>query len=165
MRHTDSGMPSSSSEDFHASTCWYTLSMRVPSRSKRKAVLLRILRPPHRRCEIAAELFDEIDRDAGVDAALAVEKLGLLVQRHDRPVPHVGMQVQAAVALAPVSHELLRRHIVSRQRQRNDETLPVEGIEQLTTVRVIVRAPDQGAFAQSVAGTRRSLFRPVAPAE
>src|SRR5882757_1881392 len=31
-------------------------------------------RPPHRRREIAAELFDEIDRDAGMNAALTVEE-------------------------------------------------------------------------------------------
>src|ERR1035437_1256778 len=111
-------------------------------------------RPPHRCCKIAAELFDEIDRDAGMHAALTVEELGLLVQGHDRPVPYVGMQVQAAAAVAPESHELFRRHIVSRRRQRNDEALPVEGIEELATVRMIVRAPDQGALAQSVAATR-----------
>src|SRR5882757_855595 len=43
MRHTDSGMPSRSSADFHASTCWYTLSISVPSRSNRNGVLLRTM--------------------------------------------------------------------------------------------------------------------------
>src|SRR5579863_6428111 len=122
-------------------------------------------RPPHRRREIAAELFDEIDRDAGMNTALTVEELRLLVQRHDRPVPYVGVEVEAAAAVAPESHELFRSYIVSRRRQRNDETLSVERIEELTAVRMVVRAPDQGALAQSVAGTRRGLFRPVAPAE
>src|SRR5262245_10072427 len=41
MRHTDSWMPSESSASCQASTCWYTLSMRVPSRSKTKAVSAR----------------------------------------------------------------------------------------------------------------------------
>src|SRR5882762_11644031 len=75
-------------------------------------------RPPHRRREIAAELFDEIDRNAGMNSALTVEEPGLLVQRHDRPVPYVGVQIQAAAALAPDSHELFRSDIVSRRRQR-----------------------------------------------
>src|ERR1700730_2613589 len=148
--------------------------MRVPSRSNRKAVLLRVMRaglniprrrPAHRRRQIAAELFDEIDRNTGMDAALTVQEFGLLLQRYHRSVPHIGVQVQTAAALAPESHEFFRRHIVSRQRQRNDEALPVEGIEQLTAVRVIVRTPDQGAFPHSVAGARCGLFRPIAPAE
>src|SRR5207302_874111 len=38
MRHTASSMPVSSSASRHASTCWYTLSTSVPSRSKRNAI-------------------------------------------------------------------------------------------------------------------------------
>src|SRR3984957_15775294 len=122
-------------------------------------------RPAHRRREIAAELFDEIDRDPGMHPALTVEELRLIVERHDRPMPYVRMQVQTAAAVAPESHELIRRYIVSRRCQRYDETLPVEGIKELTAVRVIVRAPDQGTLAQSVAGARGTLFRPVTPAK
>jgi hypothetical protein len=32
-------------------TCWYTLSISVPSRSKRKAVLLRVMRVALRQLE------------------------------------------------------------------------------------------------------------------
>ena len=37
MRHTDRWMPSRASASCQASTWWYTLSMSVPSRSKRNA--------------------------------------------------------------------------------------------------------------------------------
>src|SRR5258705_6520196 len=37
IRHTDSLMPPSSSALCQAMACWYTLSMRVPSRSSRRA--------------------------------------------------------------------------------------------------------------------------------
>src|SRR6266567_6191823 len=37
MRHTESSMPTLSSASRQASTCWYTLSTSVPSRSNRKA--------------------------------------------------------------------------------------------------------------------------------
>ena len=84
-----------------------------------------------------------------MDAALSVEELGLIVQRYDRPVPNIRMQVQAASPFAPESQKLFRCYIVPRQRQRNDETLPGERIEELATVRVIVCAPDQGALARS----------------
>ena len=86
---------------------------------------------PHRHCQIAAELLDEIDRDAGMDAPLPVEELGLIVQRYDRPMPNIGMQVQAASPFAPESQKLFRCYIVSRQRQRNDETLSGKWIEEL----------------------------------
>src|SRR5258706_7417592 len=122
-------------------------------------------RATHRRCQIAAELLDEIDRDAGMDAPLPVEELGLVVQRYDRSVPHIGMQVQAAATLAPERQKLFWCYFVSRQRQRHHETLPVEGIEELTAVGVIVRAPDQGALTRSAGGPNGGLFRPIAPAE
>src|SRR5579863_3568027 len=41
MRQYESSMPIFSSASFQATTCWYTLSMSVPSRSKRNAALLR----------------------------------------------------------------------------------------------------------------------------
>src|SRR5258706_15118486 len=94
-------------------------------------------RATHRRCQIAAELLDKIDRDAGMDAPLPVEELGLIVQRYHRPVPHTGMQVQAAAPLAPERQKLFGCYVVSRQRQRNHETLSVERIEELAAVRVI----------------------------
>src|SRR6266571_8689999 len=37
MRHTDSLMPANSSALCQAMACWYTLSVRVPSRSSRRA--------------------------------------------------------------------------------------------------------------------------------
>src|ERR1700688_4316753 len=95
---------------------------------------------------------------------MAIEELSLFVQRHDRSVPHIGMEVQAASAFAPESDEFFRRDVIARQRQRHHETLPLERIEELAAIRVIVRAPDQGALAFFGAG-RRGLFGPVAPAE
>src|SRR5882724_2351097 len=100
-----------------------------------------------------------------MDAPLPVEELGLIIQRYHRPVPYIGMQVQAAATFAPESQKLFGCYIVSRQRQRNDETLPVERIEELAAVRVIVRTPDKGALARSAKGSGGSLFRPITPAE
>lgn len=39
MRHTDKSMPSSACAARHAMTCWHTLSISVPSRSKMNAGL------------------------------------------------------------------------------------------------------------------------------
>jgi len=46
--------------------------------------------PLHRHAEIAAELLCEIDRYAGMHTALSVQKLGMVVERHDRPLPIFG---------------------------------------------------------------------------
>ena len=68
--------------------------------------------PLRRHAEIAAELFCEIDRYAGMHAALSVQKLGIVVERHDRPVPNIRMNEKASAAVAPERDELLWRHIV-----------------------------------------------------
>ena len=49
-----------------------------------------------------------------MDATLAVEELGLVLQWHYRPVPNVWMQIKATIAVAPESDESIRRHIVPR---------------------------------------------------
>src|ERR1700688_305798 len=96
---------------------------------------------------------------------MAIEDLGLFVERHDRSVPHIGMEVQAAAAVAPESDEFFRRDIIARQRQRHHETPALERIKELAAVRVIVRAPDQGALARTACGFGGGLLRPIAPAE
>src|SRR5215813_537879 len=68
--------------------------------------------------QVAAELLREVDRDAGVDAALAVEQLGMVGERHHRAMPDIGMDIEAALAVAPEGDELLRRDVVARQSER-----------------------------------------------
>src|SRR5689334_12686920 len=41
-------------------------------------------RPSHRHREVAAEFLWEIDRYAGVNTALSVQELGMIVERYDR---------------------------------------------------------------------------------
>jgi len=45
----------------------------------------------HRCGEVAAELLGEVDRDAGVDSALAIEEFRMVVEGYDRAVPDVAM--------------------------------------------------------------------------
>ena len=75
------------------------------------------LRPAQRSTEITAEFRNEVDRDAGVHPSLAIEKLRLVIERHHRAVPHIRVQVERAAAIAPEADELLRRDVVSRQRE------------------------------------------------
>src|SRR6516162_1717769 len=114
---------------------------------------------------IAAEFLREIDGDAGADAALAIEELGMVVKRHDRAVPDVGMNIESAAPVAPKCPEMLRSHIVARQCQRHDETLTVQRIKQLAAIGVIIGPPDQRAVTRSARSLTRRLFRPVAPAK
>ena len=62
-------------------------------------------------------------------------------------MPNVRVDVEAAAAVAPEGDEPLRRHVVAGQRQGNDEGLPLQGIEQLPAIGVIVGPPDERAFA------------------
>src|ERR1700747_2589322 len=72
-------------------------------------------RPSQRHGEVAAEFLCEIDRYARMHTALSVQKLGMLVERHDRPVPNVWMNIEPAAAVTPERDELLWRHIVARR--------------------------------------------------
>src|SRR5579862_5663257 len=45
MRQTESSMPAACNASCQASTCWYTLSTSVPSRSKRKLTSGRLMGP------------------------------------------------------------------------------------------------------------------------
>src|SRR5271155_5280319 len=85
--------------------------------------------PSHRHREVAAEFLCEIDRYTGVDPTLPVQELGMVVERHDRPVPNVWMYIKATTAVTPERDKLLWRHIVPRQGERHDETLAVQRIE------------------------------------
>ena len=98
-------------------------------------------------------------------ASLAIEELGLIGMRHDRTVPHVRMQVQAAAPVTPEAHERLGRDVIAGQRQRYDEALAVQRIEQLAAVGVIVGPPDKRPLARLADAFGRRLFRPVTPAK
>jgi len=60
----------------------------------------------HRHGEITAEFLGEIDRYAGVNAALTVEQLGVVSMRHDRAMPDARMDVGPGLAVAPEAIEL-----------------------------------------------------------
>src|SRR3984893_9395473 len=122
-------------------------------------------RAPQRSTQVAAELLDEVDRDARVDATLAVQKLRLIGERHDRSVPDVRMQIKAAATVAEEGDESIRRDVVAWQCKRYHEPLAVERVEELAAVGVIVGTPDQGALAHPARGAGRLLFGPVAPTE
>src|ERR1700738_3781132 len=74
---------------------------------------LPIRRSPRHR-EVAAELFCEIDRYTGVHTALSVQELGMVIERHDRPMPNAWMNIKPAAAVTPERNELLRCHVVPR---------------------------------------------------
>src|ERR1700693_266942 len=111
---------------------------------------LSLWRPAQRHRQIAAELLDEVDRDASMHASLAVEKPRLVIERHERTVPDVRMNVEALVAIAPERHEILRPRIVSRECKRHQKALTVHWIEELAAVGMIVGAADHDAFAHTV---------------
>src|ERR1700730_16971516 len=123
------------------------------------------LRPAQGRGEVAAAFLDEVERNTGMDATLAVEEFRMIVERHDGAVPDVRVDVEPATAVAPKGHELLRTDVVSRQGERHDKALAIQRIKELAAIRVIVGAPDQRTFAHSTGATRCGLFRPRAPAE
>ena len=116
--------------------------------------------PSHRYREVAAEFLCEIDRYTGVDTALAVQELGMVVERHDRAVPDVRMDVEPAAAVTPERDELLRCHIVPRQGERHDETLAMQRIEQLAAIGMVIGAPDQRLLPQFCRAVGGRLFRP-----
>ena len=122
------------------------------------------LRPAQRRTEIAAKFLGKIDRYAGVGSTLPVEKLSLVVERHDGTVPNVGMDIVAAAAVALEGDELLRRHMVARQGKRNDEALSVQRVKKLTAIEVVIGAPNQRALTRfprpSVAASSGQLLQP-----
>jgi hypothetical protein len=70
--------------------------------------------PLHRHADIAAEFLCEIDRYTGVDTALPIREFGMVIDRHDRAMPDVRMDVESAAAVALVRDELLWGHIVPR---------------------------------------------------
>src|SRR5579862_6146517 len=100
-----------------------------------------------------------------MDAPLSIEKARRIGVRNDGAVPDVGMQVESAAAVTPEGPELLRANVVPWQRQRYDEALPVEWIEELPAVGMIVRTPDERAFACRGGTCRARFLRPLAPAE
>src|SRR5215831_17911265 len=98
-------------------------------------------------------------------APLAIEELCLVIERHDRSVPDVRVEIERAATVAPEGNEFLRRHIITGQGERNDEALAPEGMEQLAAVGVVIGAPDERAFPLFLAALARRFLRPVAPAE
>src|SRR5437763_15826253 len=108
----------------------YASSMlRQPCRSTSRALSRRLSGGPwHRHREVAAEFLCEIDRYAGVDTALSIQELRIILERHDRSVPNFRMNIEPAAAVTPERDELLWCHIVPRQGERHDETLVMQRI-------------------------------------
>ena len=82
-----------------------------------------------------------------MDAALAIQEFGVIVERNHGAVPYARMDIEAAAPVAAKGGEGPRRHVIAGQGQRDDKALAVQGIEQLAAVRVIVGAPDQRPLA------------------
>src|ERR1700719_30637 len=114
--------------------------------------------PSDRHREVAAEFLCEVDRDTGVYTALAVQELGMIVKRHDRPVPNVRMDIKPATAVTPERDEPLRCHIVPRQCERHDKTLAVQRIEELAAIGMVIGAPDQRLLPRSCRAVGGRLF-------
>src|SRR5262249_2636473 len=85
--------------------------------------------------------------------------------RHDRPVPDIRMDVKPAATVTPEHDEPFRRHVVARQRQRHDKALAMHRVEQLSTVRMVIGAPDERASAGPGRAVRGGLVGPGAPAK
>lgn len=64
-----------------------------------------------------------------MDATLTVEELCFIVQRDERSVPDVRLQIEATTTVAPEGDEFLRCHIVPGRRQNGIRRLlkPVSG--------------------------------------
>ena len=143
---------------------WLTAICAASSSSESNDTL-GVRRSRKRRTEVATKFLGEIDRDTRVHSALAIEELSLVVQWHESPVPDVGVNVESPAAIAPESDELLRAHVISRRSERHDKALAAQGVEKLTSIRVIVGTPDQRALTRWGGTAACSIFRPVAPAE
>src|SRR4051794_8201164 len=100
-----------------------------------------------------------------MNTALAIEELRVVRERHDRAMPDVRVDIQTATAVAPEGNEFLRRDVVARQRQWDDEGPTFKRVKELAPVRMIIGAPDQGAFPCPARPGRGRLLGPVAPAE
>src|SRR5215469_8202595 len=100
-----------------------------------------------------------------MDATLAVEEFRMILMGHDGAMPDVGMDVEAPAAVTPEAGELLRRHVIARQRQGHQEALAVQGIEQLPAIGMVIGPPDEGLLPLATRAAGGGLLRPVAPAE
>src|ERR1700738_385555 len=125
---------------------------------------LPIRRSPRHR-ELASELFCEIDRYTGVHTALSVQELGMVIERHDRPMPNAWMNIKPAAAVTPERNELIRCHVVPRQSERHDKTLAMQRIEQLAAIGMVIGTPDQRLLPLFRGAVGGRLFRPIAPGE
>src|SRR5580692_700467 len=123
------------------------------------------LRPPQRRGEITAELRGEIHRDARMHSALSVEELGVIGEGYECSVPDIRVNIKTALTVAPESHKLIGRDVVSGQGERNHETLAVHWVDELAAVRVVVGAPNQRTLANGCGAGARRFLGPVAPTE
>jgi hypothetical protein len=100
-----------------------------------------------------------------MDAALAVEELGMVVDRDDGAVPDIRMDLEPALAVAPEAGEFVGRDIVSRERERHHKALATQRIEELAAVGVIVRPPDESALVRHGRAVGSRLLGPSAPGE
>ena len=97
--------------------------------------------------------------------ALSVQELGMVIERHDRPMPNAWMNIKPAAAVTPERNELLRCHVVPRQSERHDKTLAMQRIEQLAAIGMVIGAPDQRLLPLFRGAVGGRLFRPIAPGE
>ncbi len=87
-----------------------------------------------RHCKVTTEFLCKINRHSGVDTALTVEELRMVVEGHDRAMPDIRMDVEPSAAVTPETGKPLRSHIIPRQGKRHGETLAVQRPEQLTAI-------------------------------
>src|SRR5260221_11168945 len=102
-------------------TCPLAMASGGYRQTVRKSYRRGRLFPPQRDLEIAAELADEIDGDAGMDAALLVVEARPLADREHRLVPGAGIDVDAERAIAAKGDEIVRRHVVARPGEEGAE--------------------------------------------
>ena len=107
----------------------------------------------------------EVDRDAGVDATLAVQEGRLVGVRREGAVPDVRADVEAVPTVAPEGDERLGRHVIAGRRERDDEALAVHREDQLAAVGMVVGAPDQRPLAGSRRPVGDGFLGQAAPAE
>ena len=89
------------------------------------------------------KFFREMHGHAGMNCPLAVEASMFAPNREDTFVPDVGMNVQPFVTCESEANEIFRVHIIARFSERRQKRLVHLRKKQLTSIRMIVRVPDQ----------------------
>src|SRR6266403_3374580 len=101
-----------------------------------------LVRFAQRHREQAAELPRKVAADPGMNFSLPVEEARRLAQREDAFMPDVGVDADTEAAIAIESDEIIGLHVVAGQGQWDHEGHAVQGIEHLSTIRMVVHMPD-----------------------